>query len=306
MTTISFIGLGTMGAPMALNLLRSGFDVVGYNRSPARVAEFVAAGGRGAPSVAEAVTDSDVVITMLPDSPDVTSVYTGPDGVIANTRPGSLLIDMSTIRPDVVRAVADTAAGRGLRFLDAPVSGGEQGAKDGSLAIMVGSSEADFAAALPVLSEVGATIVHVGRVGSGQTVKAANQLIVAGTIQLVAEALTFLRAHGVEVEKALEVIGGGLAGSAVLRSKGPSMRARDFTPGFRVSLHHKDLGIFNDAAREAGVVAPLAANVSYLVGALKAQGCGHLDHSALLLLVEQLSGIDAREVGTETTGVMSS
>jgi 2-hydroxy-3-oxopropionate reductase len=289
-TTIAFIGLGTMGAPMARNLLAAGFDVVGFNRSPARTEAFAADGGRGAASVADAVAAADIVITMLPDSPDVTAVLTGPGGVIAGARPGTLVIDMSTIRPDVARAVGAAATERGLRFLDAPVSGGEQGAIDGALSIMVGGAPEDVAAARPVLAAVGTTIVHVGPAGSGQTVKAANQLIVAGTIELVAEALTFLTAHGVDLAAAVEVLGGGLAGSTVLQRKGPTMLARNFAPGFRVELHHKDLGIFGDAAREAGVVAPLGAAVAALMASLQAQGAGTLDHSALLLLVEQLSG----------------
>jgi 2-hydroxy-3-oxopropionate reductase len=289
-TTIAFIGLGTMGAPMARNLLAAGFDVVGYNRSPARTEAFAAGGGRAAGSVADAVAAADIVITMLPDSPDVTAVLSEPGGVIASARPGTLVIDMSTIRPDVARAVAAAATEHGLRFLDAPVSGGEQGAIDGALSVMVGGAPEDVAAARPVLDAVGTTIVHVGPAGSGQTVKAANQLIVAGTIELVAEALTFLSAHGVDLAAAVEVLGGGLAGSTVLQRKGPAMLARNFAPGFRVELHHKDLGIFGDAAREAGVVAPLGASVAALMASLKAQGGGALDHSALLLLVEQLSG----------------
>jgi 2-hydroxy-3-oxopropionate reductase len=289
-TTIAFIGLGTMGAPMARNLLAAGFDVVGYNRSPARTEAFAADGGRAAGSVADAVAAADIVITMLPDSPDVTAVLSEPGGVIASTRPGTLVIDMSTIRPDVARAVAAAATEHGLRFLDAPVSGGEQGAIDGALSVMVGGAPEDVAAARPVLDAVGTTIVHVGPAGSGQTVKAANQLIVAGTIELVAEALTFLSAQGVDLAAAVEVLGGGLAGSTVLQRKGPAMLARNFAPGFRVELHHKDLGIFGDAARAAGVVAPLGASVAALMASLNAQGGGALDHSALLLLVEQLSG----------------
>jgi 2-hydroxy-3-oxopropionate reductase len=289
-TTIAFIGLGTMGAPMARNLLARGFDVVGYNRSPVRAQALAADGGRAASSIAGAVGAADIVITMLPDSPDVTAVLSGPDGVIARARPGTLVIDMSTIRPDVAVAAAAAAAQAGLRFLDAPVSGGEQGAIDGVLSIMVGGAADDVTAARPVLEAVGTTIVHVGPVGSGQTVKAANQLIVAGTIELVAEALTFLAARGVDLAAAVEVLGGGLAGSTVLQRKGPAMLSRNFAPGFRVELHHKDLGIFGDAAREAGVVAPLGAAVAELMASLTAQGAGALDHSALLLLVEQLSG----------------
>ncbi|MEV7326158.1 NAD(P)-dependent oxidoreductase [Streptomyces sp. NPDC093970] len=298
MTTIGFIGLGTMGAPMARNLLAAGFDVVGYNRSPARAQEFADAGGRRAASVADAAAGSEVVVTMLPDSPDVLAVYTGEEGILRHARPGTLLIDMSSVRPDAARSIGAAAEERDLTFIDAPVSGGERGAKDGRLSVMAGGSPAAFAAARPILEAVGAKIVHVGPVGAGQTVKAANQVIVAGTIQLVAEALTFLRASGADLDAAVEVLSGGLADSAVLRSRAPAMLARDFTPGFRVELHHKDLGIFHDEARAAGVASPVAAAVGGLMGSLHAQGFGGLDHSALLLLVEQLSGMGSAETSS--------
>ncbi|TCP51998.1 2-hydroxy-3-oxopropionate reductase [Tamaricihabitans halophyticus] len=289
MRTVAFLGLGIMGAPMAVNLLRAGFDVVGYNRSRAKVDAFVAAGGRGADSIAEAVAGADVVVTMLPDSPDVRDVMFADDGVLAHTAAGALLVDCSTIRPDVAREVAESSAARGVRALDAPVSGGEQGAIDGKLSIMVGGADADFAAARPVLDAMGTTVVHVGPAGSGQTVKAANQLIVAGNIQLVAEAVVFLEAHGVDTDSAVRVLGGGLAGSKVLEVKGAGMTGRTFTPGFRAELHHKDLGILTSAARDAGTATPLGAVVAQLMGALVAQGHGELDHSALIKLVEQLS-----------------
>ena len=289
-TRIAFIGLGIMGAPMAVNLVKAGFDVTGYNRSPDRVEQLVAAGGQGAADIAEAVREVDVVATMVPDSPDVRSVLAGPGGVFENARTGTLVIDFSSIRPDVAAALAAEGAERGFRVLDAPVSGGEQGAIEGVLSIMVGGAAADFEAATPVFDAVGKTIVHVGPVGSGQTVKAANQLIVAGIIELVAEAIVFLEAHGVDTEAALRVLGGGLAGNTVLQRKGAAMLARDFRPGFRIALHDKDMGIVTAAAREAGVVIPLGAVVAQLVASLKAQGDGALDHSALLKLVDQLSG----------------
>ncbi|RBY76826.1 2-hydroxy-3-oxopropionate reductase [Geodermatophilus sp. TF02-6] len=290
MTTVAVIGLGIMGGPMAANLLKADYDVVGYNRSRQKVDQLVAAGGRGAADVAEAVRDADVVLTMLPDSPDVEAVVLGEGGILEAAKPGTLLIDASTIRPDVSVRLAEAAGARGIRAVDAPVSGGEVGAIEGTLSIMVGGDADDVAAARPVLEAVGSTIVHVGPAGSGQTVKAANQLIVAGTIELVAEALVFLEAHGVDTQAAVEVLAGGLAGNRILDRKAAGMIAREFRPGFRVDLHHKDLGIVTSAAREAGVAIPVGALVAQLMGALRAEGHGSLDHSALLLLVEQLSG----------------
>jgi 2-hydroxy-3-oxopropionate reductase len=290
MTTIAFIGLGIMGRPMARNLVRAGHDVVAYNRSPGPVAAHVNDGGRAAGSVAEAVSGASVVITMLPDSPDVAAVAGGGAGIFASAAGGTLYIDMSTIRPDVARDLAAQGAQRGIRVLDAPVSGGERGAIDAALSIMVGGAADDFAAAQPYLTALGKTIVHVGPSGSGQTVKAANQLVVAGTIELVAEAIVFLRAYGVDTEAAVRVLAGGLAGSAILDRKAAGMLAGTFEPGFRIDLHHKDLGIVTSAAREAGVVIPLGAAVAQLMASMRAQGHGGLDHSALLLLVEELSG----------------
>jgi 2-hydroxy-3-oxopropionate reductase len=284
MTTLAFIGLGIMGKPMAGNLAKAGFHVLGYNRSPTTVDRVEMAA-----SIGEAVAKADVIATMVPDSSDVEDVL-GGDGVFANARKGSLVIDFSSIRPDVSARLAAQGAEHGLRMLDAPVSGGEQGAIDAALSIMVGGAAEDFAAAAPVLEAVGKTVVHVGPAGSGQTVKAANQLIVAGTLELVSEAIVFLEAYGVDTEAAVKVLAGGLAGNAILQRKAPAMLARDFTPGFRIALHHKDMGIVTSAAREAGVVIPLGAVVAQLIAALNAQGDGGLDHSALLKLVGQLSG----------------
>jgi 2-hydroxy-3-oxopropionate reductase len=290
MTNVALIGLGIMGLPMAINLVNAGHTVTGFNRSTSRTEKLVAAGGKAGCSVAEAVRDADIIITMVPDSPDVEAVVSGENGLFAAARPGALWIDASTIRPDVSIRLAVAARSAGIRAIDAPVSGGEQGAIDGTLSIMVGGEEADVASAREVLEVLGSTVVHVGPSGSGQTVKAANQLIVAGTIELVAEALVFLEAHSVDTDAAIKVLAGGLAGNRILDRKAASMAARTFEPGFRVDLHHKDLGIVTAAAREAGVAIPLGALTAQLMGALRAEGHGSLDHSALLLLVEQLSG----------------
>jgi 2-hydroxy-3-oxopropionate reductase len=288
--TIAFIGLGIMGAPMAAHLVRAGHTVLGVNRSPQPVQRLVEAGGQDGGSVAEAVAQADVVITMVPDSPDVEAVALGEDGIYANARPGTVHLDMSSIRPDVAVALAQVGAERGVRVLDAPVSGGEAGAKEAKLSIMAGGDEETFAEARPIMDALGTTVVLVGPAGSGQTVKAANQLVVAGHHQLLAEAIVFLRAYGVDAEAALQVLGGGLAGSTVLQRKGASMLAGQFAPGFRIDLHHKDLGIVTAAARERGVAIPVGALLAQLVGALRAQGDGGLDHSALLRGVERLSG----------------
>ncbi|TWS18544.1 2-hydroxy-3-oxopropionate reductase [Tsukamurella asaccharolytica] len=290
MTNIAFIGLGIMGSPMAVHLAKAGHAVAGYNRSPARAKALVDAGGRAAASIADAVTDAEVVAVMVPDSPDVLAVLAGEGGVFDNAPAGALIIDFSSIRPDVTTDLAVQAAERGFRLIDAPVSGGEAGAVNAALSIMVGGTAEDFAAAKPVLDVVGKTVVHVGPNGAGQTVKAANQLIVAGNIQLLAEAIVFLEAYGVDTAAAVQVLGGGLAGSAVLDQKAQKMVDREFEPGFRIELHHKDLGIVTAAAREAGVVAPLGGLVAQLMASARAAGDGPLDHSALLRGVERLSG----------------
>ncbi|GAB3439302.1 2-hydroxy-3-oxopropionate reductase [Phycicoccus ginsengisoli] len=290
MSTIAFIGLGIMGSPMAVHLQNAGHEVVGYNPSPEKTKPLVEAGGRAAESVADAVRDADVVAVMVPDSPDVQDVLLGEEGVFASAKEGTLVIDFSTIRPDVTVELAKAAQDKGFRLLDAPVSGGEAGARNAALSIMVGGSAEDFAAAKPVFDAVGKTVVHVGSNGAGQTVKAANQLIVAANIQALAEAVVFLEAYDVDLQAALDVLGGGLAGSKVLDQKRDNMASGSFEPGFRIDLHHKDLGIVTSAAREAGVVVPVGALVAQLMASARANGDGGLDHSGLLRGVQRLSG----------------
>jgi len=290
MTNIAFIGLGIMGSPMAVHLAKAGHQVAGYNRTPEKAAPLVEAGGRAAESVADAVRDAEVVCVMVPDSPDVTDVLAGEGGVFDNAKPGTLVIDFSSIRPDVTTQLAEQAAAKDMRLVDAPVSGGEAGAVNAALSIMVGGEADDFEAAKPFLDTVGKTVVHVGPSGAGQTVKAANQLIVAANIEALAEAVVFLEAYGVDTEAALKVLGGGLAGSKVLDQKKQNMLDRSFDPGFRIALHHKDLGIVTAAAREAGVVVPLGGLVAQLMASALANGDGGLDHSGLLRGVERLSG----------------
>lgn len=289
MATVGFIGLGIMGAPMARNLAKAGFDVVGYSRSKESIAGLAEHGITPGSSVADVVGHCEVVITMLPDSPDVESVVLGDDGVFANATSGLLYIDMSTIRPDVATRIALKGRSLDIDVLDAPVSGGEAGAIEGSLSIMVGGSAEAFDRSRPYLDAMGRTIVRVGPSGSGQTVKAANQLIVAANIQGLAEAVVFLEAHGVEMGPAIEVLGGGLAGSTVMMRKSSNMLDRSFAPGFRLDLFHKDLGIVQAAARDKGVATLLGSLVAQVVSSLVARGDGGLDHSAMIRFVDGLS-----------------
>ncbi|MGA5131406.1 2-hydroxy-3-oxopropionate reductase [Streptomyces olivoreticuli] len=288
---IAWIGLGVMGSPMAENLLKAGYHVTGHTLEKHKLDRLAAAGGVPAGSVAEAVRGADVVVTMLPADPHLEAVAHGESGILAHAGPGTLLIDMSTVAPGTSVALAEAAAARGLRVLDAPVSGGEAGAVEGVLSIMVGGERADFERAEPLFRALGTTVVHCGAHGSGQTVKAANQLVVAVNIQVCAEAVVFLQKSGVDLAAALDVLAGGLAGSAVLERKRHNFLAHDFAPGFRIDLHHKDMGIVTDAARAVGAALPLGAVAATLVAAARAQGDGGLDHSALLRGVERLSGV---------------
>ncbi|MEE1831144.1 2-hydroxy-3-oxopropionate reductase [Streptomyces sp. SP17KL33] len=287
---VAWIGLGIMGSPMSENLIKAGYDVTGFTLEQDKLDRLTAAGGTAAASVAAAVRDADVVITMVPASPQVEAVAYGPDGILANARPGALLIDMSSITPQTSVDLAKAAKEMGIRVLDAPVSGGEAGAVEAVLSVMVGGEQSDFDEAEPLFEALGRTIVLCGPHGAGQTVKAANQLIVAVNIQACAEAVVFLQKSGVDLRAALDVLNGGLAGSTVLTRKKDNFLNRDFEPGFRIDLHHKDMGIVTDAARTVGAALPVGAVVAQLVASLRAQGDGGLDHSALLRAVERLSG----------------
>ncbi|MFD8334529.1 2-hydroxy-3-oxopropionate reductase [Streptomyces solisilvae] len=287
---IAFIGLGIMGGPMAANLVKAGHTVTGYNRSRPAIDKLIAADGRGAGSVAEAVADAEVVITMVPADPQVEEVVLGEGGVLEHVKPGTLVIDMSSITPQTSIKVAAAAKEKGVRTLDAPVSGGEAGAIEAVLSIMVGGEADDFADAKPVFDAMGTTVIHVGPTGAGQTVKAANQLIVAVNIQVVAEAVVFLENAGVDLPVALDVLAGGLAGSTVLNRKKANMVNREFAPGFRIDLHHKDMGIVTAAARAVEAPLPVGSLAAQLVASARANGDGSLDHSALLRGVERLAG----------------
>ncbi|MFC3455675.1 NAD(P)-dependent oxidoreductase [Amycolatopsis speibonae] len=295
MTKLGFIGLGIMGGPMAGHLVAAGHEVSGFDTNADALARLEAAGGRAANGVTDAVAGAEVVITMLPNHPQVEAVVLAAGGVLESAKPGTLLIDMSTIRPETSIEVAERAGEREIRVLDAPVSGGQAGAEQASLSIMAGGDDEDFAAALPILEAVGKTVVHVGPHGAGQVVKAANQLVVGGTYGLIAEAIVLLEASGVDAGVGLDVLAGGLAGSRILELKRKSMVAREFAPGFRIDLHHKDMGIALAAARQADVALPITGLVAQLVAAGRAMGHGSLDHSALLKVVEALSGAESKE-----------
>src|SRR5262249_53279000 len=241
--TVGFIGLGIMGGPMALNLLRAGYPLVVHNRTRAKEEPLASEGASAAGSPREVAAASDVVITMLPDSPDVEAVYFGEDGVIAGARSGQLLIDMSSIAPAVARAVFSAAGDLGADAVDAPVSGGDVGARDGTLSIMVGGSSEGVGRARPLFEGLGQTVVHIGDAGAGQTAKACNQILVAVTIEAVSEALVLASKAGVDPERLLDVLSGGLAGNKVMEVRRRNFLEHDFTPGFKLVLHHKDLGI---------------------------------------------------------------
>jgi 2-hydroxy-3-oxopropionate reductase len=285
---VGFIGLGIMGAPMARHLVAAGFPLTVHSRSPGPVDALVEAGAARASSPAELARASDVVVTMLPDTPDVEHVMLGDDGVMAGAAAGSLVIDMSTIDPGPTRAVAEQLAARGVEMLDAPVSGGERGAIDGTLSIMVGGSDGAFTRAMPVLQAMGKNIVHVGPSGAGQITKACNQLVVAATIEAVAEALVLAERSGVDAAKVREALMGGFAGSKILEVHGQRMLDHAFEPGFRARLHRKDARIILDAAQAAGSPIPafrvVAAQLDRLVDDADR---GDLDHSALFTLLAE-------------------
>lgn len=289
MERIGFIGLGLMGKPMARNILKAGYPLLVYNRSRAPMEELAAEGAVMAESPAAIAQGSDVVITCLPDSPDVESVILGQDSVLTGARSGMLVIDHSTIAPAVARKVHLALQLKGVEALDAPVSGGDIGAQQGTLSIMVGGSEAALQRALPILQAMGQNIVHIGAAGAGQVAKACNQVVVALTVQAVAEALTLAKKSGVDPAKVRSALLGGFAQSRVLDVHGQRMLEGRFEPGFKLQLHRKDMGIVLQTAREVQVPLLGAAQVTELMNALLAQGKGDLDNAAMITLYELLS-----------------
>ncbi len=292
---IGFIGLGIMGKPMARNLLKAGYTLVVFNRSRPALEELVRDGAQSARSAREVAERSDVVITMLPNSPDVEAVILGENGVIEGARAGMIIIDMSSIEPLVSQRIAAEVAKSGVEFLDAPVSGGEPGAIQGTLAIMVGGKEAIFEKCRPIFEAMGKTIVRVGDVGAGGFAKLANQIIVALNIAALSEAFVLAKKAGLDLEKLHQAIAGGLAGSRVMDAKIPMIVNRNFTPGFKIKLHDKDINNALTTAAGLQVPLPLTGLVKQILSALIADGKGELDHGAIIQFHEQLAKIEVRK-----------
>lgn len=294
--TIGFIGLGIMGKPMSQNLLRAGYPLVVHDVVRAPVEELVRAGAADGGSCRGVAERSDVVITMLPDSPDVRTAALGPDGILEGIRPGTVYVDMSTISPITTREVAAAMQAKGVPMLDAPVSGGQKGAIEATLSIMVGGPRAAFDRVLPVFQAMGKNIVHIGEEpGAGQIAKACNQIIVGITIMAVAEALTLARKAGADPARVRQALLGGFAQSRILEVHGQRMLDRTFQPGFRIRLHHKDLGIALATGKAHGVPLLTTALVHEVLGAMAAQGLGDLDHSGIARFVEVLAGVEGAE-----------
>jgi 2-hydroxy-3-oxopropionate reductase len=286
---IGFIGLGIMGKPMARNLLKAGYSLVIHNRSRAAVDELSKEGAEVAINSQEVASRSEVVITMLPDSPDVELVYAGEQGIFAGLKSGTLLIDMSSISPVVARKLAADAEKRGSDMLDAPVSGGEAGAISANLSIMIGGKTSAVERAMPIFQTLGKNIVHLGDAGAGQVTKAANQMVVGTTIAIVGEALVLAAKAGVDPAKVRQALLGGFAQSKILEAHGQKMLDRNFKPGFRIRLHEKDLKIALATGSEYGVPLMLTGVVGQMMTAMKGMGIGDLDHAGLVKFVEELA-----------------
>lgn len=292
---IGFIGLGIMGRPMSKNLIKAGYKLVVYDINKEPVRELVSLGAEEGFSPKDVAERTDIIITMLPDSPQVKEVILGKDGVLEGAKKGSIIIDMSSIAPAVSKEIAVKAEERGVEFLDAPVSGGEPKAIDGTLAIMVGGKKEVLDKCYDILSKMGSSIVHCGEVGAGNITKLANQIIVALNIAAMSEALVLGTKAGVDPETIYKAIRGGLAGSTVLDAKAPKVIARDFSPGFKIDLHIKDLRNALSTAHEIGVPLPLTSQIMEILQALKVDGKGLSDHSAIIQFYEKLAKIEVKK-----------
>jgi 2-hydroxy-3-oxopropionate reductase len=290
--TVGFIGLGIMGKPMARNLLKAGYSLVVHNRSRAAVEELTKEGAQAAANSKELAERSEIIITMLPDSPDVELVYAGENGIFSRVKSGSLIIDMSSISPIVARKLAAEAEKQSCDMLDSPVSGGEAGAIGATLSIMIGGKAAAVERAMPIFQVLGKNIVHVGDAGAGQVTKAANQMVVGTTIAIVGEALVLAKKAGVDPAKVRQALLGGFAQSKILEAHGQKMLDRNFKPGFRIRLHEKDMKIALATGSEFGVPLMVTGVVGQMMTAMKGMGNGDLDHSGLVRLIEQLSNTE--------------
>ena len=290
---VGFVGLGTMGGPMAANAARAGFEVSAWNRTTGRAVDLHDLGVGIAESAAAVAAASDVTITMVSDTPDVEAVLFGPDGVAQGAATGSLVVDMSTISPSATRDFAERLSKRGVAMLDAPVSGGSEGAKKGTLSIFVGGDATDLERARPVLESLGTTITHVGPIGSGQAVKAVNQVILAGTYLGVAEGIVLALKSGLDVDQVVGALSGGAAQSWVLTNRSGRMKDNDYPLGFKVALHRKDLGIALEMARELGASLPISALCEAIEAGLMGQGHGDDDMSAVARSIRALSGLES-------------
>src|SRR6476620_5364923 len=286
---IGFIGLGIMGKPMARNLLKAGYPLIVHNRSRAAVEDLSKEGAQGGANSNEVAARSEIIITMLPDSPDVELVYAGEQGIFSGVKSGTLLIDMSSISPVVARKLAAEANTRGCEMLDAPVSGGEVGAVGASLSIMIGGKSSAVEKAMPIFQALGKNIVHVGDAGAGQVTKAANQMVVGTTIAIVSEALVLAAKAGVDPAKVRQALLGGFAQSKILEAHGQKMLERNFNPGFRIRLHEKDMKIALATGSEYGVPLMVSGVVAQMMTAMKGMALADLDHSALVKLIEELA-----------------
>jgi 3-hydroxyisobutyrate dehydrogenase len=289
---IAFIGLGTMGAAMAANLRRAGFEVTGQNRTPGRAAGLLELGGSEAHTPADAARAADIVVTCVSDTPDVEAVLFGHDGVAEGLAPGGLVIDCSTISPGATKAFAERLRELRIGYVDAPVSGGSEGARKATLTIFVGGEGADVERARPVLAAMGTTITHFGPAGSGQAVKAVNQVVIAGVYLAVAEGMVLAMKAGLDPAAVAAALGGGVAKSWILENRSGKMIANDYPLGFRTSLHLKDLGIALELARSAGAALPVTALAAQLESGLVARGYGDEDMSNLARAIRSLSGMD--------------
>ena len=294
MATIGFVGLGIMGRPMLRNLLKAGYTVVAYGRSKEKLDACMTDGALRGASNSDVGARASVVITMLPDGPEVEEVVLGANGILSGSKAGSLIIDMSSISPLVSQKIAAACAAKGVDFIDAPVSGGEPKAVDGTLAIMAGGSQEVFSKAEPILKCMGSSVTLIGPVGAGNTTKLANQIMVACNIAAMGEALTLATRCGLDPEVVVNAVKAGLAGSAVLNAKGPMLIARNFKPGFKINLHQKDLRNALITAEANNVCLPLTAQVQQMLSSLIADGKGELDHSAIATFVEAASHVEVK------------